>query len=237
MVKKKEEPAKAKYCKICKHENREGIEMIAIISSLGSWNIARERINNTFGTNFTVESIKKHMMEHELHSSAVQQGVILSSLREEEGAPAKISIETMLQTMLIQGMLDLAKGKIRCKTPAELMSVANMLMNIQRRREQELAIENGDIQGFYNAMAAYGEAMRSTLTQNQMQEIMYKANALGACFNINNARLEPPVDDFNPQQVMSQAVKDYARLGRPRERDELIEAGIIEVIDQDIELP
>ena len=131
MVRKKEdtEIEKVPKCRICNHPDREGIELIGMLSC-ASWNICRERINNTFGTNFSVSTIKKHMMEHELHGTARSQGVILDSIRDKEGAPSVISIENMMQTLFVQGMLDLAKGKIRCKTPQELISVANVLQNL-----------------------------------------------------------------------------------------------------------
>ena len=132
MVKKVDKIERVPKCRICAHPDREGIEMVGIMSC-SSWNICRERINNTFGTNFTVETIKKHMMEHELHKTAMEQGVIIDSLRGKDGSTGRISVETMLQTLMVQGMLDLAKGKIRCKTPQELISVVNTIQTVQMR--------------------------------------------------------------------------------------------------------
>lgn len=234
-MKKKDEIEKVPKCRICNHPDREGIEMLAMMSC-ASWNICRERINNTFGTNFTTETIKKHMMEHELHSAAMQQGIILDSVRGKEGAPGVISVESMMQTLLIQGMMDLAKGKIRCKTPQELIAVSNVLMNLQSRKDAQYAMESGDPSGFYSVMAAYGEAIRDTVSVSQMQEIIAKANALGANFNIGNAHVQDVIE-VEPIDYMQQAVDDYKTYGRTRTRDELIDAGVLDNIEDELDLP
>ena len=234
-MKQREEIEKVPRCTICAHPDRAGIEMLCMLSA-ASWSVARERVNNTFGTRFTVKTIKTHMLEHELHASAAENGIIIDSIRKKDGAPALISVENMMQTLLVQGMLDLAKGKIRCKTPQDLISVANMLQGIQARKDQRMAFESGDLQGFYTAMAAYGEAMRDTLSPGQMVEIVAKANALGAVLDIGHITLEKPID-IDPGDVMSQAVRDYKRLGRSRTRDELVAAGVIEQIENELDLP
>lgn len=229
MVKKKEGPEKVPKCRICNHEDRAGIELIGVLSC-ASWNICRTRINNTFGTNFSVETVKKHMMEHELTRTAAEQGVIIDAIRDKDGNPGIISVETMMQTLLVQGMLDLAKGKIRCKTPHELIAVSNLLMNIQDRKNAVALIEDGDIAGFYAAMAAYGTAIRDTVSPQQLIEIVAKANALGAHFDISNARYEDTVE-VDPEEVMLMAVEDYKTLGRSRSRDELIESGALDGLE------
>ena len=234
-MKKRNEPAKVPKCRICNHEDRAGIELLGIISC-ASWNICRTRINNTFGTNFTVETVKNHMLNHELTTNAAQQGVILDAVRESDGAPAVISVETMLQTLLVQGMLDLAKGKIRCKTPNELIQVANMLQQVKDRKSAQALIEDGDIAGFYAAMAAYGSAIRDTVSPAQLVEIVAKANALGAHFDISNAKYEDSVE-LEVDEVMQIAAEDYKRLGRGRTRDELIEAGVMDGLLDGVALP
>ena len=234
-MKKKEGPSKVPKCRICNHEDRAGIELLGVMSC-ASWNICRERINNTFGTNFSTETVKKHMMEHELTRTAAEQGIIIDAIRGEDGAPGIISVETMLQTLLVQGMLDLAKGKIRCKTPQELLQVVNALQNIQDRKSAQALIEDGDIAGFYAAMAAYGTAIRDTVSPQQLVEIVMKANALGAHFDISNARYEDTIE-INPEEVMQLAVEDYRNLGRSRTRRELIEAGALDGMFDGVELP
>lgn len=204
--------------------------------SCSSWNICRERINNTFGTNFTTETIKKHLLYHDLHEAAAQQGIILDSIRGRENAPGIISVESMMQTLLVQGMLDLAKGKIRCKTPQDLISVANVLQNLQTRKDAQYAMETGDPAGFYSVMAAYGEAIRDTVSASQMQEIIAKATALGANINIANATVAEVID-VEPIDYMQQAVEDYKTYGRTRTRDELLEAGVLDTIEIDLDLP
>lgn len=237
MVRKKkdDEIEKVPKCRICSHPDREGIELIGMLSC-ASWNICRERINNTFGTNFTTATIKKHMMEHELHKTVAQQGVILDSIRDKDGAPSIISVENMMQTLFVQGMLDLAKGKIRCKSPQELISVANMLQNIQDRKDAQYAMESGDPASFYSVMAAYGAAIRDTVSVSQMQEIIAKANALGANFNIGNAGVAELIE-VEPIDYMQQAVDDYKTYGRTRTRDELLEAGVLESLEENLDLP
>lgn len=234
-MKKEEEIEKVPRCTICNHPDREGIELLGMLSA-ASWNIATTRINNTFNTNFTKETVRKHMTTHELHRAAMEQGVIIDSIRGEDGSSPIISVETMLQTMLVQGMLDLAKGKIRCKNTGELLQVVNTLRNLQASKEQKMALENGDVQGFYAAMAAYGTALRDTLSPQQLVEVIAKANALGAVLDISNIPLEMPIE-IEPQDVMQQAVNDYKQLGHSRTRDELITAGVIKELEEQIELP
>lgn len=230
MVKKKTELSKVPKCRICNSEYREGIELVALMSC-SSWNVARARINNSFGTNFTVDTIKNHMMHHELHKAAMEQSVILDSIRGKDGATGVISAETMLQTLLIQGMMDLAKGKIRCKTPGELISVINVMSNLQSKKDAQYALESGDPAGFYAVMAAYGEAIRDTVSVSQMQDIVKKANALGANFNISNIP-QAEVLEVTPVDYMQQAVEDVKTYGRTRTRDELLDAGVFDDIDR-----
>lgn len=220
-------------CRICKHEDREGIEMLGIISC-ASWNVCTRRINNTFGTNFTVNTVKTHMTEHMLHKTAIEAGVILDGLTNDDHP--MISAESMLQTLMIQGMLDLSKGKIRCKTPSELISVLTTLMNVQQRKKQDQMMEEGDVQGYYAAMAAYGEAIKDTVSPSQLGEIVVKANALGAHFNIGNVQVQRPVDDIRMDEIMEVAVKDYKELGHSRTRDELVEAGVIDRITDGLDI-
>lgn len=230
---KKREPEKHARCKVCQldEETRAGVEMIAALSS-ASWNVAARRVQNTFGVDIGYKAIRTHMMEHELLPSARETGVIIDAIRGEDGAPGILSVETMLQTLLVQGMLDLAKGKIRCKTPGELMQVANMLQQMQDRKNAQALIEDGDIAGFYAAMAAYGTAIRDTVSPGQLVEIVAKANALGAQFDISNARYEDTVE-VDVEDVMQLAVEDHRKLGRGRSRDELVEAGELDGIALD----
>lgn len=224
------EPAVAPRCKICSHEERAGIELLGMLS-FASWAVCQRRINNTFGTNFTIDCVKKHMLEHELHPTAMEQGILIDSMRGEEGAPARISAENMLQTLLIQGMLDLAKGKIRCKSPSELIQVMNVLQQMQARREAQMELESGDAQGFYKVLAAYGEAIRDTVSPEQMRLIVAKANALGPVLDIGHVPIEKPID-IDPVDIMDRAVRDYKQLGRARTRDELVESGALDDLSE-----
>ena len=227
-----------KRCAICRLDEdvRSGVELLGCLSA-ASYAVAARRINNTFGLNLTVDCVKKHLQEHELLPSARETGVIIDAIKGEDGAPGILSVETMLQTMLVQGMLDLAKGKIRCKTPQELLQVVNMLQKVQDRKNAQALIEEGDIAGFYAAMAAYGTAIRDTVSPAQLVEIVAKANALGAHFDISNARYEDVVE-VDVEDVMQLAVEDRKKLGRSRTREELVEAGALDGIPLDgVSLP
>ena len=230
-----DEPKPTPKCRICKSEYKEGIELLCLMSA-SSWRIAAERVKNTFGESHSAAALRKHMTEHELHRTAAEQGIILDSMRGKDGAPAVISAENLMQTLLVQGMLDLAKGKIRAKTPQDLIAIVNTLQNLQTRREAKMAMEEGSVEGFYAVMAAYGEAIKDTVSANQLMEIVAKANALGATFDIGNTHFEPPIE-VNPVDVMTQAVEDYKELGHSRTRDELLEAGVIEDIEAGLDLP
>jgi len=205
-----------KGCSVCEHPDREGIETLGLISC-ATWNICAKRINNAFNTAFSSKTVQKHMEQHRLHQTSIEAGVLLDGL----SGGAKISPKNMLQTLLIQGMLDLAKGKIRCKTPAELLNVINMMMTIQKNEEmQTAAIEGLDLGAVYAVMGAYGEAVKDSVSPQQLKEIVAKATALGARINITNIDYAVP-QDLNGKDIMSLAMNDYRNLGRPRTREEL----------------
>lgn len=242
MVKKKDDsaPVVSARCKFCKldDETRAGAELIGALGA-ASWNIAARRINNTFGLSLTSDCVRKHMTQHELTKTALETGVLIDAIRGEDGAPGLISIETMFQTLMVQGMLDLAKGKIRCKSPAELIQVANVLRQIQASKEAQMELESGDAQGFYKVLAAYGEAIRDTVSPEQMRLIVAKANALGPVLDIGHIPIEKPID-VAYEDIMGQAVKDYKTLGRARTRDELVESGALDdlsSLDDELDLP
>ena len=241
MVRKKEDSDnKVKGCSICRLDDdvRSGVEVLTLISC-ATWNIAAQRASTTFNVKITPAALRKHMQEHELCKTVKDQGVILSSIRGEDGAPGIISTENMLQTLLLQGMLDLAKGKIRCKNVNELLMVSNALHQIQDRKNAAALIEDGDIAGFYAAMAAYGTAIRDTVSPQQLVEIVTKANALGAMFDISNATYADVVEvtPESVEDIMQVAVDDYKKLGRGRTREELIEAGVLDGFTDGLNLP
>lgn len=211
-------------CPICKHEDREGIEMVGILSA-SSWRIAARRINNTFGTNFTAAAVEKHMLNHRLHKTAVEAGEILDSAIDPE-RPV-ITTTNILRTLMIQGMLDVARGTIRCKSVNEIIQVMNAYENVKRNERMQMMMEEGDAAGFYAAMAAYGEAIKDTVSPEQLGAIVMKANALGARFNIGNVVEAHPIgEEEQVQAALMQAVVD----GRnKRTRDELVDAGVIQV--------
>lgn len=209
-------------CPICKHEDREGIEMVGILSA-SSWRIAAKRINNTFGTNFTASTVEKHMLNHALHKTAVEAGEILDSAIDPE-RPV-ITTSNILRTLMVQGMLDVARGTIRCKSVNEIIQVMNAYENVKRNERMQMMMDEGDAAGFYAAMAAYGEAIKDTVSPEQLGAIVMKANALGARFNIGNVSSSHPIgDDEQVQAALMQAVED----GRDkRTRSQLVEAGVI----------
>lgn len=226
---------KVPKCRICSHEERSGIEMLALMSCM-SWNICRQRVNNTFGTNFSVKTIRTHLTEHPLTPAAMQQGIILDAIKGKENTQI-ISGETILQTLAVQGAMDVAKGKIRCKTTQELISVLTVLQNIQSRKENQFDLESGDISNFYRIMGAFGEAVKDTVSVSQAQEIIAKANALGAGANVLNMGLQHDIIEVEPVDYMQQAVDDFKTYGRTRTRDELIDAGVFDNLEEVIDLP
>lgn len=214
-----------KACPICQHEDRDGIEMLGLLAAV-SWRICARRINNTFDTSFTPKQVEEHMTHHMLHKTATEAGVLLGAMTDTDRP--FVSVENMLQTLMIQGMLDLAKGSIRCKTPSELMNVMNMLMRVQDRKRAQELLDEGDAAGYYAAMAAYAEAMRDTVSPEQLQLIVLKAKTLGAHFNIGNIPTEHPLGE-GVQGVLDQVVMDEQHLGRGRTRKELADDGVIQI--------
>ena len=209
-------------CPICNHEDREGIEMLGLLAA-SSWRIAAKRINNTFGTSFTAHQMEEHMMHHVLHSTAKNAGLILDAITDDD-SPV-ITPEVMMRQLLIQAALDIARGNIKCKTPDEVMRLIAMIEHLQEN-DTKYQMENGDAEGFWNAMSAYGSAINSTCSPEQVTAIVQKANALGAFFNIRNTPKAHPIDP-NVERVLNQAAIDMRELGRTRTREELIADGVI----------
>ena len=105
-------------------------------------------------------------------------------------------------------------------------------------REEYRLHENKPLADFMNAhlLAAYGTAIRDTVSPQQLVEIVMKANALGAHFDISNAKYEDTIE-VDPEEVMQLAVEDYRTLGRSRTRKELVEAGALDGLFDGVELP
>lgn len=212
-------------CPICRSPDRAGIETLGMLS-FQSWRIAAQRINNTFGTHLTAQSVKKHMTEHQLHREAAERGILMNAMQGEEGSMA-ISPESLLDQLLVQGALDMARGRIKVKNVSELMSVITMLQNIQARSDRMKALSGADPAAFMQVMAAYAEAIRDTTGPEQLAEIVAKARALGAVYDITRTHLSIP-DEVNVDDVMERAVEDYKEKGGPSTRAELVEAGVLD---------
>jgi hypothetical protein len=90
---------------------------------------------------------------------------------------------------------------------------------------QQVTDEPND-EDFWNAMSAYGSAINSTCSPEQVTAIVQKANALGAFFNIRNTPKAHPIDP-NVERVLNQAAIDMRELGHTRTREELIADGVI----------
>lgn len=216
---------KVPKCRICNHPDREGIETVGILSA-ASWRIAAKRINNTFGTNFTPETVEKHMLHHQLHKTAIEAGEVLEAAKDPE--TQVISGRNMLRQLIVQAALDIAKGHIKVKSIGELIQVINAYENIKRNQEMEMMMEEGDASAFYSMMAAYGEAIKDTVSPEQLALIVMKANAAGAKINIGNIADTHPLDP-SIKATLDQAVRDEQLYGRTRTRQELIEAEVIKV--------
>lgn len=216
---------KVPKCRICNHPDREGIETVGILSA-ASWRIAAKRINNTFGTNFTPETVEKHMLHHQLHKTAIEAGEVLEAAKDPE--TQVISGRNMLRQLIVQAALDIAKGHIKVKNISELIQVINAYENIKRNQEMEVMMEEGDASAFYSMMAAYGEAIKDTVSPEQLALIVMKANAAGAKINIGNIAETHPLDP-SIKATLDQAVRDEQLYGRTRTRQELIEAEVIKV--------
>ena len=224
-MKKKEKKDITPNCSICRSEAREGIEMLGILAA-SSWRIAARRINATFDTNFSATTVENHMMHHTLHSTAVNAGIVLDAITDDDSPT--ISPEVMLKQLLVQGALDIARGNMKCRTPDELMRVIQMIVTLQQKNDTALQMENGDAEGFYGAMSAYSEAIKDTCSPEQISEIVTKANSLGAAFNIGNVAESHPING-DVQKCLQQAVEDKRKLGHGRTREELINAGVIDL--------
>ncbi len=198
-------------CPVCSHEARDGIETVAALGCIVTWGVAAKRVNATFGTDFKAETLKRHMTRHPLHREVAEQDVIMESMRGENGAKS-VSMQRLLDTLLMQGALDVSKGWIKPTSVSELMQVMQMSMNVAEREDRRKAAETIDPSDFYAVISAWGEAMQSTLTPNQLALVAAKASALGAHLDITRMSVER-TDRVDVDAVMEDAVEDYRRRG------------------------
>lgn len=198
-------------CPICRHAERDGIETIGALASIGTWAVAARRINNTFKTGFSPGTVKNHMTNHPLHREVSEQQVIMDSIKGTDGAPA-VSPKRLLDTLLFQGALDVSKGYIKPTSVSELMAVLQMSMNIADREDRMRAANAVDAADFYAVMGAYAEAMRATLPPATIAQIVAKAQGLGVAFDIQKLE-QQPVQGIDMDEVMERAVEDYRKRG------------------------
>lgn len=198
-------------CSICNHESRDGIETVAALGCIVTWAVAAKRVNATFGTSFSQATLKRHMTEHPLHREVAEQDVIMESIRGEGGAKS-VSMQRVLDSLLMQGALDVSKGWIKPTSVSELMQVMQMSMNVAEREDRRKAAETLDPSDFYAVISAWGEAMQDTLTPNQLAVVAAKAAALGSHLDITRMSVER-TDRVDVDAVMADAVEDYRRRG------------------------
>lgn len=217
---------KATNCRICHHPDRAAIEMACVTGAALSWAELAKAISKNFDdADFKPRSIKNHMQNHHLQETALEAGIIMKGIVNEDGETPRITAQSMLQTMFIQGAKAVAEGKIKPRSVGEMLQIMEAMERIQKAQEEKDFMADGDRQGFYMALAAIGEAVKSVVTPEQLAAIVSRSQAIGMKMDFTAIPVQEPVSVTDVDYDM--IVDDYKRLGRARTREELIADGAI----------
>lgn len=91
------------------------------------------------------------------------------------------------------------------------------LQGLSRPKIVDSEPEGNAPSAFYSIMDCYAKAMKSTVTDEQLKEIVGKATALGSNVNIEEASFQ----DSLRTDYLDLAVEDHKLIGRGRTREEL----------------
>ena len=94
---------------------------------------------------------------------------------------------------------------------------------LQKAQEERDFMADGDRQGFYMALAAIGEAVKSVVTPEQLASIIARSQAIGMKMDFTAIPVQAAqsVTEIDYDVIAD----DYDRLGRARTREELVAAG------------
>lgn len=219
---RKGRPAK---CKVCSHPDRAAIEMTCVTGAALSWTELASVVNKAYGTDFRARTLQNHMANHHLEETALEAGIIMKGIVNEDGETPRITAQSMLQTMFIQGARDVAEGKIRPRNVGEMLQIMEAMERLQKAQEERDFMADGDRQGFYMALAAIGEAVKSVVTPEQLASIVARSQAIGMKMDFTAIPVQAAqsVTEIDYDVIAD----DYDRLGRARTREELVAAGVM----------
>lgn len=217
-------------CRICNHPERAAIEMTCVTGAALSWSELARVVNRNFKTSFRHDSLKNHMQNHHLKETAVEAGIIMKGIVNEDGETPRITAQSMLQTMFIQGARDVAEGKIRPRTVGEMLQIMEAMERLQRAQEEKDFMADGSMQGFYTALAAISEAVKSVVTPEQLAAIVARSQAIGMKLDFTAIPVQEPVSVTDIDYDM--IIDDYKRLGRARTREELVADGAVADVEE-----
>lgn len=213
-------------CTICNHPERDAIEMQCIVGAALPWSELTEKVNHTFNTRFHVKTIQNHMKNHPLKETAIDAGIIMKGIVNEDGETPRITAQSMLQTMFIQGARDVARGYLKPKNVTEMIQLIEAMQRLQENEQEKDLLADGDKQGFYTALAVISEAVKSVVSAEQLAKIISRSQTMGMKIDITSIPIEETlrINDVDFDIIE----EDYKRLGRGRTREELVRDGVIE---------
>lgn len=199
--------------------------MACITGAALSWNELTKVVNRNFESEFKPRTLQNHMQRHPLKETALEAGIIMKGIVNEDGETPRITAQSMLQTMFIQGARDVAEGKIKPRNVSEMLQVMEAMERIQKSQEEKDYMSDGDRQGFYTALAAISEAVKSVVTPEQLTAIINRSQAIGMKMDFTSIQVATPVSvtDIDYDII----AEDYKRLGRARTHEELVADGVI----------
>lgn len=224
-VKKDIRKGRPNQCKVCNHPDRAAIEMTCVTGAALSWAELTRIVNREYKTDFRPRTLANHMKGHHLHETALEAGIIMKGIVNEDGETPRITAQSMLQTMFIQGARDVAEGKIRPRNVSEMLQIMEAMERLQKAQEEKDFMADGDRQGFYMALAAISEAVKSVVTPEQLATIVMRSQAIGMKLDFTAIPVQAAsaVTDVDYDMIAD----DYKRLGRARTREELVADGVI----------
>jgi len=215
-------------CVICKHPMREAIESIAMTGGY-SWYQATQRINDKFGTNFAVQTVKSHMLKHDKSETVIKAGIYLGEVM---GEDKFFTSHGILRVLILEALQKVASGEIQIKNVQELMQAIMLDKSYIEMydRNARLAEENGQTQQFMAQIGILAKSLKEYVDPAQLETAMRAAMSEGLRVDIQT--VEPNVQEspfIDPKNVVQRYIGNGSQ-----QAEELNAIGALDGIKRDV---
>jgi hypothetical protein len=220
------ERAKISQCKICTHEYRDAIEILAL-SGL-SFKQTSDYIKREYGINVSHDSVRRHMLNH----TSLERGQSASILISEADDPDEqlLSPRGVAKLLAAQVLTKLVRGDLEVNSMTEAIRILT-LQETARNNDlaQDISAVGQSVEEAYRQLGYIMTALRDTVPERFLEAAVKKAWSLGLGEEISSLA-EVPIYQLEamPEVDMSRAIEDYKTKGRSSTREELEDEGYFE---------